>query len=45
MGMASESELLVEPPRYFALTPNGGDMGKRQSNQSLGRDKGIALLV
>ena len=32
MSMASASELLVEPPRYIWLTPNGGDMGKRQSN-------------
>jgi hypothetical protein len=35
MSKASESELLVEPPRSFGLTLNGGDMGKRQSNQVL----------
>jgi hypothetical protein len=35
MRMASESELLVEPPRYIELTPKGGDMGKRQSNRVL----------
>jgi len=28
MSMASESELLSEPPRYIELTPKGGAMGK-----------------
>ncbi len=45
MSKANESEFLVEPPRYLGLTPKGGDMGKRQSSRSQGRDGGIALLV
>ncbi len=35
MSKASESELLVEPPRHLELTPKGGDMGKRQPNPVL----------